>query len=281
MIDYYVTSNLHKYISFADKPGCSMNNFSQQTHQWYVYRDPYTNKVVSDPNHSGILLSTWTVIQDLKLLFNRLKSEPYKGTDGTPGDTVYDHTYIQIISDHGYIVNKLPNFISMLQYLETNKVLSAQDVDVLRKFYYFSVNPVICIKDFKKNAPDKTQFTFNTDQFITLGDLCTIQQNMLNKYTNQNLESAFFSQSQLDAVQNLEAIARLKTAYLANPLDSNVNSFANQKLRSFDITSTRTWKYDGGSKTFLIVSDGISVNPMGYKNLFNNNIFKDIIVPTK
>lgn len=267
--------------------GTYFSFFSQQTHENYVVKR--NNKYQKITGKEYFIESIWTVIQDLKKLLLRLKSESFVDNNNKPVFdknnnliSVYDKSMIYIVSDHGYQVKYLNIFKKLCNYLLSNSIINENQYNSVFNFDYMQYNPILNIKKPKYDVNDnlindQRSFKFNADQVLCLSDVPVIIENNLHEYLNKSANSFFTSDKIINSVTPKSYQQKLKNQVLNNPLNPQFNSLSKNNMinRIFSITTTSDWRMHYNSKTFEIISEyKWLINSLVNGFWSNNNLIK-------
>lgn len=281
LYDELVIKNLPNWMDFQkSESGSFLQFFSQQTHEPYVLRDKNGNAFITE-TQNDFFNSMYLAIKEIQDIFTRMKNEPFYDSSGNQVGSVYDHTLIYVISDHGFYLERIPRYSSIMSYLVSNKVMTKVEKESLLKFHQYFYNPVIMIKPFKYNKSnvvvnDQNNFNFNIDQIISLGDLQRIVEIYLNQYNEWNPTSKICSKEMLNKINGKELRDYLSHSIMLNPLDSSKNSIKNgyYKDRQFLIANPNSWRYLGTDINFSLFDLGEFKMDPASKSIFNNKNFK-------
>ncbi len=279
--DEYALRNYHKWFNYTNtSTGQFVANFSQQIHQPYVYYEngEYKNDGVHDHIFDALYLAT----KDLQSFFNTMKKEPFYDSEGNVVGSVYDHTLINIIADHGFDEAVCPKLIKILDYLKSKGVVTNEEEQQLidfRGWYYW--NPIMMFKPFKYDVNNKViheqkRFNFNNDQLIALNDLEIINQNYLDEYNGKKTVSKFISPEMLAKITDPKVRQAINECTLTNPLDPSINSLQNGRIknRKFYLYWPNNWRYFWADNTFNLDDTYDIFEPSTkYKSMFHNDLF--------
>lgn len=281
--DSYIIDNLDNALNFVStSSGTFFSNFSQITHENYSWKE--NGKYVTAQKPKYIINSMWFVLQSLKKIFVKLKTtnflvdnKPILGQDNKP-ISIYDKSQIVILSDHGSSMQSYLNELDPLfNFLNKNNEITTEQINILKKFKNYPLNPIITYKKFKYNIDNEliddqinNELKFDVDKIIALSDIPIILENSLKKYNKvQNHDSEFI-------LKNVPAkFDFIKNMIIDDPLDYNKNNI-NMTSRKIYIVHPTDWRFFWYRKDFLINYKRITMFENKNKSIFWDNNFTNV-----
>lgn len=217
--------------------------FNQNTHSPYIVEK--NDKLVSTNEHlKNFIKSMWFSIQKIKDYLNILKSVSHK-----KGGTIYDHSMIIILSDHG--TNLSNDYVNTYKELWNKyKLGTYKEYEITKNFFLNngSLNSVFMMKPFIENKYSNKEF-FDLVNFISLSDIQLIVENEIYKLNNNsnNLDSSiYFPTKNFDDIKNNSKYSWIFNNVILNPL-INTN---NLNKRYFEIYWTSNWMWEYNNNKF-------------------------------
>ena len=259
--------------------------YTQITHANYIYEDKDGKVVYSDRSFPNFIKSMWTSIQKLKDFLSILKNQKYVDSTGNEnGETVYDHTFIVVTSDHGitYSQNDVePSFNRMWNtYLKNSSDFNDMNYETLKNFLssQADANPVMMIKPFSysysvdsKNVSKQTQFSFDKSTYILNSDFPLILDAELYKSTkNANPTTSIYKPAINESKYSENVKKFINNNIVIDPLNHK-NDLSN---RTFPVLRATNWRWTANQRYFDLWNEFRVVQPSG-KNIYDSSIYTD------
>lgn len=259
--------------------------YHQITHESYTFLNDDGDIKRGGTSFKNFLRSMWTVINQLKTLFNELRSEKYYGTDKNgDDDNVYNHTFITIISDHGIKFN-LNQSSSAIDYIWNNyfnnddsKFFTTKEKlkTFLNKYNYadkqdWIVNPASFNSVFMiKPINSKSNFSFDTTHFVTSADYNLFLEEQLSK--NNKLDSSDLNKTVtfspiVDSSKYSDSAKKyIIDAIVKDPLQ-NLDKLNNRTIIAM---SSKSWKWKYSDKSFHMTDYLLKAKAENNKTIYDS-----------
>lgn len=257
--------NVFKYLYF------------QNTHGGYVVENKNKELDVKGEHFSDFVLSMKYSINSLNKFFDTLKNTPWG--DETNNESVYDHSNIIILSDHG-------NYVSVKYQNEFNDFWnysgfwnSKQKVDANKVWWFF--NDFAAVNSLFMYKPSKTINTttlknysttnfFNTTDLICNYDFPIIIDSLMYRSKNNSVPTSSYLKPDISSYED-NKYKEIDKLLSFDPLNDNLNVNQRENILCY---GAKDWRWNNEAKEFATNSRKRLVNFKGHSSIISNGVWK-------